>query len=83
MSHHSRLLRWLTLVIAAATLATAAHAAPRNILQFIEVAFNAPHSPFHKPPNALHSRDALPKYKPGVDRRGDSHLHPCESCSGP
>ena len=35
MSHHSRLLRWLTLVIAAATLATAAHAAPRNILLLI------------------------------------------------
>jgi arylsulfatase A-like enzyme len=36
---------------------------------FIEVTFNAPHSPFHKPPNALHSRDALPKYEPGLDRR--------------
>ena len=24
------------------------------------VAFNAPHGPFHRPPNALHSRDSLP-----------------------
>jgi arylsulfatase A-like enzyme len=36
---------------------------------YIEIAFNAPHSPFHKPPNALHSRDGLPEYIPGADRR--------------
>jgi arylsulfatase A-like enzyme len=27
---------------------------------FVWAAFNAPHNPFHKPPNALHSRDYLP-----------------------
>lgn len=27
---------------------------------FVWTAFNAPHTPFHKPPNALHSRDYLP-----------------------
>jgi arylsulfatase B len=36
---------------------------------FVEVAFNAPHEPFHKPPNHLHSRDALPRYQPGLDPR--------------
>jgi arylsulfatase A-like enzyme len=36
---------------------------------FVEVAFNAPHEPYHKPPNHLHSRDALPRYQPGMDRR--------------
>jgi len=36
---------------------------------YIEVAFNAPHSPFHKPPNSLHSYDALPPYTSGVNAR--------------
>ena len=29
---------------------------------FVQVAFNAPHSPYHVPPNALHSRDSLPPF---------------------
>lgn len=36
---------------------------------FLEVAFNAGHEPFHKPPNALHSKDGLPRYMSGMDRR--------------
>ena len=36
---------------------------------YLEIAFNAPHSPFHRPPNQLHSYDALPEYTPGVDAR--------------
>lgn len=36
---------------------------------FVEIAFNAPHSPFHKPPNDLHSRDSLPRYQPGLNPR--------------
>ena len=36
---------------------------------FVEVAFSAPHDPFHKPPNHLHSRDALPPYLSGMDTR--------------
>ena len=36
---------------------------------YIEVAFNAPHSPFHRPPNSLHSYDALPPYKSGANPR--------------
>ena len=41
----------------------------QNRPSFVEVAFNAPHSPFHKPPNELHSRDALPLYQSGVNPR--------------
>ena len=29
---------------------------------FVQVAFDAPHSPFHVPPDALHSRDSLPPF---------------------
>ena len=47
VSHHSRLLRWLTLVIAAATLATAAHAAPRNILLLIADDFGIDSAEFY------------------------------------
>jgi arylsulfatase A-like enzyme len=36
---------------------------------YIEVAFNAPHSPLHKPPNDLHSYDALPPPQSGVNPR--------------
>ena len=32
---------------------------------FVQVAFNAPHCPFHVPPIALHSRDSLPPYTSG------------------
>ena len=32
---------------------------------FVQVAFVAPHSPFHVPPVALHSRDLLPPYTSG------------------
>jgi arylsulfatase B len=35
----------------------------------IEIAFNAPHQPFHKPPGHLHARDDLPAYAPGVADR--------------
>ncbi len=35
---------------------------------FAWVAFNAPHTPFHKPPNDLHSYDALPTTV-GLDKR--------------
>ena len=35
---------------------------------FAWVAFNAPHAPFHKPPNDLHSYDALPTIV-GTDKR--------------
>ena len=31
------------------------------------VALNTPHSPYHKPPNALHSRDSLPTYTSGMN----------------
>jgi arylsulfatase A-like enzyme len=36
---------------------------------FLQLALYAPHSPFHKPPNHLHSRDALPRYVKGMDPR--------------
>jgi arylsulfatase B len=29
---------------------------------FLEIAFNAAHTPFHKPPNDLYSQDSLPEY---------------------
>ena len=32
---------------------------------FVQVAFNAPHSPYHVPPNALHARDSLPPFTSG------------------
>jgi arylsulfatase A-like enzyme len=41
----------------------------QNRPYFVQVAFNAPHSPFHKPPNHLHSRDSLPRFEPGMDPR--------------
>ncbi|HEX6013611.1 MAG TPA: sulfatase-like hydrolase/transferase [Geminicoccaceae bacterium] len=37
-----------------------ARAEARDLPYFLWVAFAAPHFPFHKPPNALHSRDSLP-----------------------
>jgi arylsulfatase B len=36
---------------------------------FVWLAFNAPHRPYHKPPDALHSRDYLPGYVEGMDPR--------------
>lgn len=36
---------------------------------FVQVAFNAPHEPYHVPPNALHSRDSLPPYREGLAKR--------------
>jgi arylsulfatase A-like enzyme len=41
----------------------------QNRPYFVQVAFNAPHDPFHKPPNELHSRDSLPPYQSGVNKR--------------
>jgi arylsulfatase B len=35
----------------------------------IKLAFNAPHQPYHKPPNSLHSRDSLP---PANDVQGNA-----------
>ncbi len=34
---------------------------------FLWVAFNAPHTPFHKPPNDLHSYDSLPGTQVDID----------------
>jgi arylsulfatase B len=33
------------------------------------LAFTAPHAPYHRPPNGLHSRDYLPLYAEGMDPR--------------
>jgi arylsulfatase B len=35
----------------------------------VKLAFNAPHQPYHKPPNSLHSRDSLP---PANDVQGNA-----------
>ena len=42
------------------TLRIIQQAGATNRPYFAWVAFNAPHNPFHKPPNNLHSRDELP-----------------------
>lgn len=36
---------------------------------FVQVAFNAAHNPYHVPPKALHSRDDLPPFRPGLASR--------------
>lgn len=36
---------------------------------FVQVAFNAPHNPYHVPPLDLHSRDSLPPFKKGMASR--------------
>lgn len=36
---------------------------------FVQVAFNAPHNPYHVPPLALHSRDSLPPFRSGLASR--------------
>ena len=36
---------------------------------YIEIAFNAPHSPFHKPPNNLHTHDSLANFTAGKNVR--------------
>ena len=40
--------------------ASIGEAKAQNRPYFLWVALNAPHFPFHKPPNALHSKDSLP-----------------------
>jgi arylsulfatase A-like enzyme len=46
-----------------------ARAKSENMPYVLWVAFNAPHDPHHKPPNELHSRDALPEpFDPALRR---------------
>ena len=40
---------------------------------FLWVAFNAPHTPFHKPPNDLHSYDSLPGTQLDIDENPRSY----------